>query len=104
MGAALCGEEILAERAILHATHICDEEMCADRAVPNGSHVCAVNDLHIVQSPLGAMSVVGCGDEIPAHASVPNGSHIYVRDDETLADVMVPHRSRVVIKHQFLFE
>ncbi|KAG2095738.1 hypothetical protein BD769DRAFT_1394828 [Suillus cothurnatus] len=100
----LCGEEILAERAILHATHICDEEMCADRAVPNGSRVFAVDDLHIVQSPLGATSVVGCGDEIPAHASVPNGSRVYVRDDETLADVMVPHGSRVVIKYQFLFE
>jgi len=100
----LCGEEILAERAILHATHICDEEMCADRAVPNGSRVFAVDDLHIVQSPLGATSVVGCGDEIPAHASVPNGSRVYVRDDETLADVTVPHGSRVVIKYQFLFE
>jgi hypothetical protein len=95
MGATLCGEEILAEWAILHATHICDEEMCADRTVPNGSHVCAVDDLHIVRSPLGAMSVVGCGDEIPAHASVPNGSRIYVRDYETLADVTVKGEARL---------
>ncbi|KAG2082687.1 hypothetical protein BD769DRAFT_1398291 [Suillus cothurnatus] len=87
----LCGEEILAERAILHATHICDEEMCADRAVPNGSRVCAVDDLHIVRSLLGATSVVGC-------ATVPNGSRVC--GEEMFPYYAVPSGSRICGEEQ----